>query len=91
MAKDEKWQKQATGYKSFLSDRGKTKLSEWYILLYALLQLFGRSEKPEQTENDSEGDMSFSSKLFSDVIDDNISIFSVFSLGDLVDFGNDLF
>ena len=88
MAKDEEWQKQAKGYKSFLSDRGKTKLSEWYILLYALLHLFGRSEKPEQTENDSEEDMSISSKSVSDVIDDNIS---VFSLGDLSDFGNDLF
>ena len=40
MAKDEKWQNRAQGYERFVPDRGRTKLSEWFVLLYALLHPF---------------------------------------------------
>ena len=54
MAKDKKWQTRAQGYNSFQPDRGRTKLSEWYILLYTLLHPFGRPGKSEDIEKDGE-------------------------------------
>ena len=54
MAKDEKWQNHAQGYKRFVPDRGRTKLSEWYVLLYALLHLFKRPSGSEDVEKDGE-------------------------------------
>ena len=53
-AEDEKWRNRAQGYKRFVPDRGRTKLSEWYILLYALLHPFGRPGESEDIENDGE-------------------------------------
>lgn len=40
MAKDEKWRNRAPGYKRFVPDRGRTKLSEWY---YCSMSCFIRS------------------------------------------------
>jgi hypothetical protein len=40
---DDKWQKRAQGFNRFEPDRGETRPSEWFILWYTLLYLFGRS------------------------------------------------
>lgn len=58
MAEDEKWRNRAQGYKRFVPDRGRTKLSEWYILLYALLHPFGRPGGFEDIQKDGEKDTS---------------------------------
>ena len=60
-AEDKKWRNRAQGYKRFVPDRGRTKLSEWYILLYALLHPFGRSGESEDIEKDGEEDSSINS------------------------------
>ncbi|KAG8530501.1 uncharacterized protein KY384_005004 [Bacidia gigantensis] len=54
MSTDEGWQKRAQSYRSFQPDKGKTKDSEWYILLYALLHPFRRSRGLEDSAQDDE-------------------------------------
>ena len=53
---DDKWRNGAQGYKRFVPDRGRTKLSEWYILLYALLHPFGRPGESEGIEKNCDAD-----------------------------------
>ena len=60
-AEVEKWRNRAQGYKLFVPDRGRTKLSEWYILLYALLHPFRRPSESEDIEKDGEEDSSINS------------------------------
>lgn len=55
-AEDEKWRNRAQGYKRFVPDRGRTKLSEWFILLHALLHPFGRPGESEGIEKNGEED-----------------------------------
>ena len=49
---DDIWQRRAKAYNSFQPDRGSTRPSEWYILLYSLRRVFGWSLKPEITRDD---------------------------------------
>ncbi|KAL9613084.1 MAG: hypothetical protein Q9167_002341 [Letrouitia subvulpina] len=58
MSTDKGWQKCAQSYRNFQPDQGRTKPSEWYILLHALLYPFRRSEGPEETEENGEEDTS---------------------------------
>ena len=60
-AEDEKWRNRAQGYKRFVPDRGRTKLSEWQILLYALLHPFERPGESEDIQKDGEEDSSINS------------------------------
>jgi hypothetical protein len=49
---DDIWQRRAKAYNSFQPDRGSTRPSEWYILLYSLRRIFGQSLKPETLRDD---------------------------------------
>jgi hypothetical protein len=52
----ESWKARGQGYNRFEPDRGNSKLSKWYILLYWLLNPFQRSIEPEEDEDKDGGD-----------------------------------
>jgi len=55
------WQNRAQGFNRFEPDRGRTKPSEWYILLFFLMYLFGRRLKPGRIEDTGDDGSSASS------------------------------
>lgn len=52
--KNDKWKERGHRYNRFEPDRGNSKPSEWYILLYFLLHPFKRSPKFEDEDEDEE-------------------------------------
>ncbi|KAK3313005.1 hypothetical protein B0H66DRAFT_569345 [Apodospora peruviana] len=59
----DKWKNRAQGFNQFEPDRGRIKPSEWYILLFFLLYLFGRHLKRGTTEDNTGDDDSSANSI----------------------------